>query len=83
VLVEALLRIRADHARALPLLVDLLDQAPDLRADLRRDLLIQAVDSARATDRNTIAADFARRFLDDYSYDPRGGAIQAWLEDRP
>lgn len=80
VMIEALLRIKTDHARALPILVDLLDTNPDLRADLRRDFVVQAFDSARALGDDHVAEDFAITFVEDYAYDPRAGAIQAWLE---
>jgi tetratricopeptide (TPR) repeat protein len=81
VLIEALLRIKTDHIRALPILVDLLDSNPELRADLRRDFVVQAIDSARALGEDRIAADFAARFLKDYAYDPRAGTIQTYLEE--
>lgn len=83
VMIEALLRIKTDHARALPLLVNLLDTNPDLRADLRRDFVVQAIDSARALGKDRIAETYAIIFLEDYAYDPRAGAIQAWLEGSP
>ena len=79
-MIEALLRIKTDHLRAMPLLVDLLDANPDLRADLRRDFVVQAIDSARALGEDRPAKKYARKFLEDYAYDPRAGAIQAWLE---
>jgi tetratricopeptide (TPR) repeat protein len=81
VLIEALLRIRTDHARALPILVDLLDSNPKLRADLRRDFVVQAIDSARALGKDRIAEKYAIIFLEDYAYDPRAGAIQTFLEE--
>lgn len=80
VMIEALLRIKTDHVRALPLLVDLLDTNPELRADLRRDFVIQAIDSARALGEDQLADKYATTFLEDYAYDPRAGAIQAWME---
>lgn len=81
VMIEALLRIKTDHVRALPLLVDLLDTNPELRADLRRDFVIQAIESARALGEDVLAEKYASTFLEDYGYDPRAGAIEAWLEE--
>ncbi len=76
ILADALIKLRRDHARAYPLLAHCLDANLIVRVQRLNSALLQAAESARILGRNSEAAAYYARYLEQFPRDIKSSEVR-------
>lgn len=79
ILAQALLKLRSDHARALPLIEYCLQHDLVVRPPRRSSLLLQAAESARILQQPKLAVGYYRLFISEFPYDSKTDEVRRRL----